>query len=115
VSSRRELTAFFGAGALLVGYAASRPERRRLLGALELASAVDPDTAMSTFQLAAEQSRVMARLVRDGLVVPTPDGRFYIGDRRRIRISNRVSAAMGVGATLLCVAAIAGLLWLVSV
>lgn len=100
---------------MLVGYAASRPEQRRLLGVLLTASATDPETAMTTYQLGAERSRVMARLVRDGLVAMTPDGRFYIGDRARIQASNRVSAAMGAGATLLTGAAIAGLLWLVAV
>jgi DNA-binding IclR family transcriptional regulator len=70
--------------------------------------------SVTGFQLAADQSRVMPRLVREGLVATTPDGRYYLGDPERIARSNRVSIAMAVGATIPVTAAVIGLFWLAT-
>jgi len=71
-------------------YAASRPERRRLLDKLRLVGAIDAETAMTPFELAGDQSDALQRLMRDGLVVATSDGHVYLDQQRADSQSDRL-------------------------
>jgi hypothetical protein len=86
--------------------AASQPERRRLLDTLTTSGAISPETAMTRYELVAERSRPLDRLVRQGLVATTSDGRFYVvearvpDERRRLRwittLTGVVASAAGI-------------------
>jgi hypothetical protein len=92
----------FGRLVFAILYAASTPERRRLLDALRLAGAIDAETAMTPFELAGDQSDALPRLIQDGLVVATSDGHVYLNQQRVDWQSDRVRI-VGLGAIALIV------------
>lgn len=77
----------FGLGIVVIAIVIwiSRPERRRLLTTMRLAGATSEQTAMTAFELGAEGSRTLERLVESGLVVATNDGRFFLVEKTNSR------------------------------
>jgi hypothetical protein len=112
----RHLTVFaaVGTAASVAVYLASGPEQRRLIGALQLSGATSADTAMSSYELAGDQSHALDRLVREGLVVATGDRRFYLGESERITTWTRKANTLTAVVAVLMTAAALAVLFLAS-
>jgi hypothetical protein len=59
-------------------FLASDPEGRRIVGVLQRATATIPDSAMTAYELDADESRTLRRLIKDGIVEETSDRRYFV-------------------------------------
>jgi hypothetical protein len=59
-------------------FLASDPEGRRIVGVLQRATATTPTTAMNAYELAADDSRTLRRLINEGTIGETSDRRYFV-------------------------------------
>jgi hypothetical protein len=59
-------------------YLVSDPEGRRIVSILQLAGATTPERAMTAYELGADDSRTLPRLVRRHTITETGGGRYFV-------------------------------------